>query len=110
MTSEELSKILKSCGFKEEQSGTGSNFEKTIGHVVLICYIEPGMQVDFISLYKWNNNDVKGTHNVSVKELEQNKETVSTLFKKTLSDMPEYIGDTVNAHEEVRTAINLTFE
>jgi hypothetical protein len=110
MKVQELSQTLRDKGFSEEKQDTGFIYKKKEKHIELICYIEPGIDIDFITLYKWKNNDVKGQHTIPVNDFERSKDSVSTTFKKTLDNMPEYIGDTVNTHHEVRKMIEDIFD
>lgn len=109
MNTQELHDILIKAGFKEEKLDSGLNYSKTVDHVELICYVEPNVNIAFMAIYKWNDNDVKGTYNLSMMELNRNKDSISSIFKRTLSNMPEYIGDKVNVHEEIGRIINNTF-
>jgi len=110
MKSKELGLLLKEKGFKEEKLDSGINYSKRVGHVELICYIEPNVEIEFISIYRWDNNDLKGSYNISLLELDSNRDSVVTFFKKTKRDMPQYIGLTVNVHSEIDTAIENTFD
>jgi len=105
MDIKELESTLNEKGFKEEKQDTGIRYTISDDHVELICYIEPNIEVEFISVYSWNRNDVKGTYNLSIDELKRTKNTVPVLFKKTKNNMPEYIGETTNVHKEVDVAI-----
>lgn len=105
MKVEELEKTLKEKGFSEESLDSGINYTKPVGHILLICYVEPGMVVEFIAQYRWKNNDVKGTHNISVAELRNTKDSIATLFRKTKQNMPQHIGEYVDTHESVDKVI-----
>ena len=105
----DLSVLLKEKGFKEEKLDSGMNYTRTIGHIELICYIEPGIEVEFISIYRWNNNDVKGTYNISMQELNNSNEKAATFFRKTKNNLPECIGEKVDTHIELDKVIEETF-
>lgn len=109
MKVEELKSTLKEKGFKEEEQDTGMKYSFESGKVELICYIEPEVEVEFISLYRWDNNEVKGTHNLSINELAQTKDSVKTLLRKTKNNIPEYIGEKINVHAELDDVINKLF-
>jgi len=109
MSTQELHDILIRAGFKEEKLDSGLNYSKRINHIELICYVEPNINIAFMSIYKWNNNDVKGTHNLSMTEFGRNRDSISSDFKKTLDNMPEFIGEKINVHQEVRKVIDDTF-
>jgi len=108
MNLEELKTTLTEKGFEEQEQDTGIQFTLTDGHIELTCYIEPAVEVEFISLYRWKNNDVKGTYNVTAKELPLTKDTVLTMFRKTKNNMPEYVGET-NVHTEVDAVLEKIF-
>ena len=101
MNIEELRKDLIEKGFKEELQDTGIKYSISDNHIELICYIEPGVEVEFISFYRWNRNDVKGTYNLSVDDIKRTKDTPRTLFKKTKNNIPEHIGENINVHKEI---------
>lgn len=109
MNTTELESTLNQKGFKEEKQDTGVKYTYADDHIELICYIEPDVEVEFISIYRWNRNDVKGTHNLSIEELKRTKDSISTLFKKTKNNIPEHIGETINVHKEVDSVINKVF-
>lgn len=109
MESQELMQILKQHGFEENKLDTGCNYTHSSGHIELICYIETGVEVQFVSIYRWKNNDVKGTHNISIAGLKLDKESVATLFRKTKANMPQYIGVTIDTHVELEKAIDDIF-
>jgi len=110
MKVQELKDILVGKGFDEEKLDTGYNYRKVIDHIELVCYIEPQIDIAFISLYKWNNNEVKGVYKASLIELSRVEKSVQTFFEKTLDDMPLYIGSKINLHSEVKAAIDSTFQ
>ena len=105
----ELKGILKNKGFSEEEFDTGMNYTKTIGHVTLICYIEPNIDVAFISIYKWNRNDLKGTYNVPLMMLRNIETDIPTFFERTISDIPQYVGEKTDVHAEIRNVIQEIF-
>jgi len=107
MKIEQLEQTLASKGFKKENVDTGIEYSKISQHIALICYIEPGINVTLTSTYKWKDNDVKGVISLSIMELSR-IDSLETLFKKTLNDMPEYVGEK-NIHIEVRNTIVNTF-
>lgn len=106
MNIQELENLLKDKGFEEKKQDTGMEYTLTDGHVKLICYVEPGVEVEFISLYRWKNNEVKGTYNLSVKDMEWTKDSVQTMFRKTKNNIPQHIGETIDVHEEVERVVN----
>jgi len=110
MKVQELSDILKTSGFTQETLDSGYNYTKKVGHISLDCYIEPKMGVEFVSIYHWNNNDVKGTHNISIEELRRSKDNVEELFRKTKSNMPQQIGKFIDTHELLEKAIEHIFK
>lgn len=110
MKTQELENYLKEKGFNEEKLDTGCNYTKTIGHIELTSYVEPDVEVEFVAVYRWKNNDVKGTYNVSMKQLQLDKESIASLFRKTKNNMPQRIGERVDTHEELENAIRATFE
>lgn len=110
MKVQELSDILKASGFNEESLDSGYNYTKKTGHISLDCYIEPHMGIEFISIYHWNNNDVKGTYNISVEELSRSKDNVEELFRKTKGNLPQHIGEFIDTHELLEKAIEHIFK
>lgn len=103
----ELKDWLKEKGFKEEKQDTGIKYTLSEQNVELICYIEPNIEIEFISLYKWHRNGVKGTHNISIGDFSRTKDSILTLWKKTKNNMPEHIGEEINTHEEVDKVIEI---
>lgn len=110
MKLEELQETLSNKGFEEEKQDTGIRYIKTSGNLDFICYIEPGIEIEFISIYNWNDNNVKGTFNLSVKEMNTYDRTVASLFMRTKNNIPEYIGEKINVHSEINNAVNNIFE
>lgn len=109
MKTQELAEILIQHGFIEEALDSGCNYTQTFGHIELICYIEPGIDIQFITLYSWNNNDVKGTYNISIDKLRIDSDSVATMFRKTKASLPQYIGEKVDTHIETEKAIEEAF-
>lgn len=109
MTTNELEEILKSKGFKEERLDSGCNYTKTVGAIELICYVEPDIEVEFIALYQWENNEVKGAYNISVEQLKHEEEPVDMFFRKVKKNLPRYIGESIDTHTEVEKAIRSIF-
>lgn len=105
----ELKGILKKKGFVEEKFDTGINYTKSIDHVTLICYIEPDIDVAFISVYKWKNNDLKGTYNVPVNRLNHLENEITTFFERTIDDIPHCVGEKTDVHVEIQHAIQEAF-
>jgi len=110
MKIDELTDILKSKGFEEKKKDSGCEYSKKQGHVELLCYVEPKMGVQFVAFYRWEEdgwgeNGVKGTYDITIDKLKRDSEPISLIFKRTLSDMPECIGDKANAHSEVKKVI-----
>ncbi|MDR2954671.1 MAG: hypothetical protein LBV43_06290 [Prevotella sp.] len=109
MNIRELESFLKEKGFVEEKQDSGIIYKIEKDHVELICYIEPGIEVEFISRYRWKNNEVKGTHNISEDELLHVRDSVKVLFKKTKNNLPQYIGEKTDTHNEVEKVIDRIF-
>lgn len=112
MNIQELKELLLEKGFREEKVDTGFNYTQTVGHVELTCYIEPNIDIAFIAVYKWNDNDVKGTHNVSMYELARSIFSVSSAFKHTTDRMPRYIGlppEGIDLHAAIINTIDEIF-
>lgn len=109
MKTQEIIEILEEKGFNQKEKDSGIYFSKTMGHIKLICYIEPDVEVEFISLYRWKNNDVKGTYNISVHNLLYTKETVPEMFRKTKENLPQRIGDCADTHKELEETIEYIF-
>jgi len=106
MNIQTIESTLREKGFKEEKIDTGIMYSLTKENVELLCYIEPDVEVEFVTLYKWKNNDVKGTYNITMNELRFTKDTLAAMFKKTKNNMPRQIGDTINVHAVVDRAIS----
>lgn len=100
-------------GFTEKKLDTGFNYTKTVNrNVELICYIEPDISVSFITIYKWDNNEIKGHYDLTAKEMEGMAPDLDTLFKKAVKDMPKFLGDKdsgVNIHSTLEAAIDEVF-
>lgn len=109
MKVQELREILEEKAFNQKEKDSGIYFSKTMDHIKLICYIEPEVEVQFITLYRWKNNDVKGTYNIPVRELGFTKHTVAGLFKMTKENLPPKIGLCVDTHKEVDEVIDRIF-
>ncbi|NDV83544.1 hypothetical protein [Bacteroides sp. 51] len=109
MKVQELTDALKAADFKQEPLDSGCNYTKETGHISLICYIEPNMVAEFISIYHWNNNDVKGTYNITIKDLDRSNDSVEVFFRKTKNTMPQYIGESADTHEQLEKAIEKVF-
>lgn len=105
MTVETLEKALKKSGFNEDQLDSGCNHIKKAGHITFICYVEPDIEVEFIIIYHWSNNEVKGTYNISLKELSKSSQPVEAFFRIAKNNIPPYIGERIDTHEEVEKAI-----
>lgn len=100
-----LEKALRKSGFNEDKLDSGCNYIKTVGHIIFMCYVEPDIEVEFIIVYQWDNNDVKGTYNMSLKELSMSNESLETYFRKAKKNIPQYIGEFIDTHEEIEKAI-----
>jgi len=109
MNAIELEELLKAYGFKEEQQDTGCGYTRTVGPIELICYVEPGIDIMFTTIYSWDNNDVKGDYNISMKELRYDKDSLVTMFRKTRNNLPQYIGDKTDTHAELEKALTVVF-
>ncbi|MCD7899047.1 MAG: hypothetical protein LUH22_03995 [Bacteroides sp.] len=110
MKIEELRNELTDKDFQLEEFDTGFNYSLAVDHIEFICYIEPAMSISFIAIYKWNRNDVKGTYDISIDEFRRFESPVSLFFKKTIENMPQYIGDHTDTHEEVIRMIDVVFK
>ena len=100
-----LENTLKNSGFQEDPLDSGCNYIKKVGHITFICYVEPGIEVEFIVIYQWKNNDVKGAHNISLNELSRSHQPIETFFRLAKNDMPPYVGEFTDTHDEVEKAI-----
>ena len=109
MKTQELREILEAKGFHGKEKDSGFHYSKTLEHIKLICYIEPEVEVQFVTQYRWKNNDVKGTYNISVKELGYTKLSVPQLFRMTKENLPAKIGLSVDTHKEVDEVIDRVF-
>jgi len=109
MNIEQLDKLLIEKGFDKEKLDTGYNYTKNVGHIGLTCYIEPNIEVAFITVYHWDDNEVKGTYNIALKDLKLRDGLISVFFENTLKNMPEHIGSTINTHREVKNVIKDIF-
>ncbi len=109
MTIEELKERLTEKGFQASEQDSGIKYDNFQGQVELICYIEPEIRVQFISYFRWDNNEVKGTYDLTLNQLKAETATLAHLFKRTLANMPECIGDKADAHIEVAEAMYEVF-
>jgi len=109
MKVQEIIQMLEEKGFNHKEKDSGLHFSKTIEPIKLICYIEPDVEVQFITYYRWNNNDVKGTYNISVRELSYTKSSLPELFKMTKENLPQQVGCCVDTHAEVDKVIDAIF-
>lgn len=109
MRIQELTEALKAAGFQEEPLDSGYNYTKNVDHISLICYIEPEMDIEFISIYHWNNNDVKGTFNITMKAFSRSQDSVETFFRNTKRDLPQFIGQFVDTHDQLENVIEKIF-
>ena len=100
---------LTSCGFKKEKKNTGYIYSKTIGNIELICFIESNVKLYFISIYRWNDNRVRGSYCISSEDIEDCPDFSLFMFKKTIHNMPRYIGREIDVHSEIIETINETF-
>ena len=96
-------------GFKKEKKNSGYFYSKISENIELMCFIEYNIKIYFISIYKWNNNRVRGSYCISSEILKDYPDFASSLFLKTLQNMPQYIGKEINVHEEVSKFIDETF-
>lgn len=106
MKVQELEKALRKSEFNEDKLDSGCNYIRKVGHIIFICYVEPDIEVEFIIIYQWDNNDVKGTYNISIKELSRSNDSIETYFRKAKKEMPQYIGEFIDTHEEIEKAIH----
>ncbi|MDR2947749.1 MAG: hypothetical protein LBV71_00945 [Prevotella sp.] len=95
--------------FKKEEKNTSCVYNKIVGNVELICFIERNMKLYFISIYRWNNNRLRGSYKITSSELKNCPDFASTLFKKTIDNVPRFIGDKIDIHVEIVKAIDETF-
>lgn len=100
---------LISCGFKKENRNTGYIYNKISGNIELVCFIEHNIRLYFFSIYKWDSNRVRGSYCISSEELKDSPDFSSPLFKKTIQNMPQYIGKEIDVHSEIIKVINETF-
>jgi len=110
MKTQELESYLKEKGFTEGSLDSGCNYIYDAGHIELICYVETGIEVEFLTIYRWNNNDVKGTYNIPVAELERTKDSVETMFRKTKNNLPQRIGETIDTHQAAEEVFEKVFQ
>lgn len=110
MEVEYLKDILLLKGFCGEKMDSGYNHTLDKGHIKLICYVEPGIEVEFVSIYRWNDNDVKGTYTISTDHLLRYTGDVASLFWKTKENLPQYIGTTIDTHDELDKVIREVFD
>lgn len=109
MKTQELAEFLVQKGFTEEPLDSGCNYTYRKDHIKLICYIEPGIDIQFVTIYKWNNNDVKGTYDISIDKLRIDSDSVATMFRKTKGNLPQRIGEKVDTHEEAEKVFEEIF-
>lgn len=100
---------LISCGFVKENRNTGSIYSKIYGNIELFCFIEHNIKLYFVSIYKWNDNKVRGSYYISQEGLKDCPDFSSYLFEKTVQNMPRYIGKDIDVHREILKAINEIF-
>lgn len=110
MKTNELAEFLIQKGFTEEQLDSGCNYTYRTEHIKLICYIEPGIDIQFVTIYHWNNNDVKGTYDISVDKLRVDSDSIATLFRKTKNNLPQRIGEKVDTHVEAEKVFHQIFD
>ena len=110
MKVQELSDILLRHGFEKEKLDSGFNYTKTDGHIQLICYIEPQIDIAFMTIYAWNDNEIKGIYKASLLEISRAQDSASLFFRQAVEDMPKFIGDKVDVHKEMNKAIDDTFK
>ncbi len=106
MKTRELEKLLIEKGFNEGRLDTGCNYTYETEHLKLICYVETDIEAEFITIYHWKNNDVKGTYNITVDELKGYNGSIAGLFRKTKLNLPQFIGETIDTHEELEKVLN----
>jgi len=109
MKTEDIERILKEKGFQGEKLDSGYSHTIENGPIKLICYVEPGMEVEFVSIYSWNDNDVKGTYNIPINKLLGYNGTLADLFRKTKNNLPQRIGVSIDTHVELEKAIETIF-
>jgi len=113
MDTKQINDNLIYKGFIEKRLDTGFNYTKQVNHnIELICYVEPNISVSFITVYKWNDNEIKGYYDITVKELEGLGPDLDVLFKKAVKDMPKYLGDKktgLRIHPAMEAAIDEAF-
>lgn len=108
MKIQELEDTLIEKGFSETKLDTGINYSKKINNIELVCYIEPEIEIQFSTTYKWNDNEIKGAYDISITELNYGGHSPSSLFMSTLNKMPHYVGET-NISMIIRNIIRDTF-
>ncbi len=100
---------LTSRGFVKEKRNTGYAYNRIFGNIELICFIEHDIKLYFFSIYKWNNNRVKGSFCISSDDLKDYPVFPTFLFIKTTQNMPRYIGKEIDVHSEILKVIDETF-
>jgi len=109
MTTQRIKRELNLCGFEEEKRNTGYYYSKTVGNIQLICFIEEKIKFYFVSAYLWDNYRIKGACHITEEELKAYPAFTAELFKKTIDNMPRYIGDKVDIHSEIKKVIDESF-
>ncbi len=109
MREQDIEEMLRLKGFCEEKRDSGYHLAMEKGPIKLICYIEPGIEVEFVSIYSWSNNDVKGTYTIPVRQLAGFTEPIASLFRRTKNNLPQWIGLTTDTHEELKKVIKEVF-
>ena len=101
---------LVSHGFVKEKINTGYVYIRKLGNIEFISFIEKNIKLYFFSVYRWDNNRVRGSYCISSDDLKDSPDFSSVLFEKTIENMPRSIGTDVNIHDEIRKAINEVFK
>ncbi|MBK5723161.1 hypothetical protein JGH11_20045, partial [Dysgonomonas sp. Marseille-P4677] len=83
---------LVSSGFKKEKINSGYVYSKVFENIELRCHIDENIKLYFFSIYKWDSNILKGSYSISSRELEEYPDFSLVLFKKTIQNMPRYVG------------------
>lgn len=110
MRIEQIEETLANKGFKKEKQDSGYEYSKRIDHIKLICFIEPNISISFISIYTWDDNDIKGVYTLTMKEFGMRKiESIRLPFVSSLDGMPEFVGER-NVHAEIEKTITDIFD
>ncbi|MDU1891663.1 MAG: hypothetical protein E6767_13325 [Dysgonomonas sp.] len=100
---------LTSHGFVKEKINTGHYYTKILKNIEFVCTIERDARIYFITVYRWGDNKIRGSYSISYEDLKNSPDFSPILFKRTIENMPQYIGKEVDIHTEIIKAINAVF-